>query len=318
MTIDPTNLFVVITVAALAPILADLPRAVRVPVILVEIGLGMVVGPQALGLAHADPLVSELSELGLAALFFLAGMEIDVAELRGHMGRLAMGSWGGSLVLGIGVAVGLWATGLVGAPLLGWLALTTSSLGALFPILSDAGLSGGRMGRNAIAVGAAGELGPIVLLSLVLALASGEAWRTALLLAFAAVVLGVAVVAQRARPARIVRLLETTMHSSGQVAVRLALVVLGGLFVLADKLGLDVILGAFSAGMIVGLVAPTSSRSPFRIKLDGLGYGFLIPIFFVTTGLEFDLDGLFASLANILLVPGVAMLLLVTRGLPVW
>jgi Kef-type K+ transport system membrane component KefB len=234
------------------------------------------------------------------------------------MGRLAMGSWGGSLVLGIGVAVGLWATGLVGAPLLGGLALTTTSLGALVPILSDAGLSGGRMGRNAIAVGAAGELGPIVLLSLVLALASGEAWRTALLLAFAAVVLGVAVVAQRARPARIVRLLETTMHSSGQVAVRLALVVLGGLFVLADKLGLDVILGAFSAGMIVGLVAPTSSRSPFRIKLDGLGYGFLIPIFFVTTGLEFDLDGLFASLANILLVPGVAALLLVTRGLPVW
>jgi Kef-type K+ transport system membrane component KefB len=316
--VQPTNLLVVVAVAALAPVVADLSRGLRVPVIVVEIALGIVVGPQLLDLAHVDGLIGPLSELGLATLFFLAGMEIDLVELRGRTGALAFGGWALSLALGLGAGIALWAAGLIGAPMLVALALTTTSLGALVPILGDAGLAGAPLGRHAIAVGAAGELCPIVGLSLALALATGQIWRTGLLLVFAAVVVGAGLVARRVRPARILRVMETTMHSSGQAAVRLAIVLLAALFVLADKLGLDVILGAFSAGIVVGLVVDEPDAGPFTTKLAGLGYGFLIPIFFIATGLRFDLDGLVSDVANILLVPVVALLLLAVRGLPVW
>jgi Kef-type K+ transport system membrane component KefB/uncharacterized protein with GYD domain len=316
--VHPANLLVVFAAAALAPILVDLPRRVRVPVILAEIALGIIVGPHLLHLARVDDLVDSLAELGLATLFFLAGLEIDVAELRGRPGVLAVRGWTLSLALGLAAAAVLWGTKLIGAPVLVGLALTTTSLGALVPILGDAGLAGGALGRHAIAVGAAGELGPIVGLSIILALASGEPWRTGLLILFAAVVIGVAHIGTRLRPPRILRLVEATMHSSGQMAVRLSILLLAGLFVLADELGLDVILGAFLAGMVVAVVTRGVASREFRTKLDGIGYGFLVPVFFVTTGLRFDADGLISDAANVVLVPGFALLFLLARGLPVW
>jgi Kef-type K+ transport system membrane component KefB len=316
--IQPTNLLVVFAAAALAPVLVDLPRRVRVPVILAEVALGIVVGPQVLDLARVDDLVGSLAELGLATLFFLAGLEIDLAELRGRAGVLAVGGWTLSLAIALAAAAGLWGAKLIGAPVLVGLALTSTSLGALVPILGDAGLAQGRLGRHAIAVGAAGELGPIIGLSVVLALASGEPWRTALLFVFAAVVVGAAHLGIRVRPPRILRLVRVTMHSSGQMAVRLSILLLAGLFVLADELGLDVILGAFSAGMVVAVVTRGTASAEYTMKLDAIGYGFLVPVFFVTTGLRFDLDGLVSDAANIVLVPGFALLFLIVRGLPVW
>jgi Kef-type K+ transport system membrane component KefB len=226
--------------------------------------------------------------------------------------------WTLSLAIALAAAAGLWGAKFIGAPVLVGLALTSTSLGALVPILGDAGLAQGRLGRHAIAVGAAGELGPIVGLSVVLALASGEPWRTALLFVFAAVVVGAAHLGIRVRPPRILRLVRVTMHSSGQMAVRLSILLLAGLFVLADGLGLDVILGAFSAGMVVAVVTRGTASAEYTMKLDAIGYGFLVPVFFVTTGLRFDLDGLVSDAANIVLVPGFALLFLIVRGLPVW
>jgi Kef-type K+ transport system membrane component KefB len=248
----------------------------------------------------------------------MAGMEIDPDNMRGRPAALAARGWLVSLALGVGVAALLWAAGSIGAPALVGLALTTTALGALVPILRDAELTEHRVGRLVLAGGAAGEFGPIVALSIVLAVASGEPWRTVLLVVFAVVAIGAGLLATRARPARIVRLVEATMHSSGQLALRLALLMLGVLVVLAGSLGLDIVLGAFTAGFIVGLVARGEESHAFHVKLDAVGYGFLIPIFFISTGLGFDLDALTGSVTTLVLVPAFAALFLLVRGLPAW
>jgi Kef-type K+ transport system membrane component KefB len=315
--ISRETLLVVLAVAALAPLLADLPAHVRVPVIVTEIIAGIVVGPQVLDLAQPDAVLDTLSDFGLAFLFFMAGMEIDPANMRGRPATLAARGWLASLTLGMGVAFVLWTTGAVGAPVLVGLALTTTALGALVPILKDAKLAEHRVGRLVLAGGAAGEFGPIVALSIILAIASGEPWRTVLLVVFAVIAVGAGLLATRARPERIVRLVAATMHSSGQFALRLALLLLGGLVVLAGSLGLDVVLGAFAAGFIVGLVARGEDARAFHVKLDAVGYGFLIPIFFISTGLGFDLDAL-GNATTLLLVPAFAALFLLVRGVPAW
>ncbi len=147
---------------------------------------------------------------------------------------------------------------------------------------------------------------------------SGDPWRTLLLLVFAAVAVAAGALAMRARPPRMVRLVEATMHSSGQLAVRLAVLLLGTLFLLAGSLGLDVVLGAFSAGLITGLVARGEEAHAFHVKLEGIGYGFFMPIFFIATGIEFDLDALLGSATALALVPVFALLFMVARGAPVW
>jgi Kef-type K+ transport system membrane component KefB len=316
--LERDSLLVVLAVAAFAPVLADLPARLRVPVVVAEILLGIVVGPQLLGLTEKDALIDVLSEFGLAFLFFLAGMEIDLERIRGRQGALAAGAWAVSLVLAVLVAGCLWALDLVAGPLLVALALCTTALGALVPILKDAGLAGTPVGSRALATGAAGEFGPVVALSVVLAFESGEPWRTLLLVVFAVVALATGWVALRVRPDRIVRLVEATMESSGQLALRLSIVVLAGLVVLADDLGLDVVLGGFAAGLIVGNVARGEASLVFRGKLEGIGFGFLIPIFFIATGLGFDVDAFLEDAGSIALVPAFALVFLLVRGLPTW
>jgi Kef-type K+ transport system membrane component KefB len=313
--ISRSNLLIVALVAVLAPILADTIR-IKFPVVVAEILLGILIGPEVLGWVHTDVLLSELSDIGLAFLFFMAGMEIDFDRIRGAPARLAVTGWAISLALGPLIAALLWALGGIGAPLLVGLALTTTALGTLLPIVRDAGLLEERLGPYVLGVGSAGELGPIVAMSIGLALASGEPWRTALLFAFAAVVVVIAAVAVRAQPPRLVRLVEATMHTSGQLAIRLAMLVLIALYVLAAELGLDVILGAFTAGVVVGLVTRGKDAEVFHIKLDAIGFGFFIPIFFVQTGMEFDMDALFGDPSSLLLVPAFAALFLLVRGLP--
>jgi len=316
--VDRETLLIVLAVAALAPLIADLPVRVRVPIVVAELVLGIVVGPDVLDLAKPGPMLNVFKELGLAFLFFLAGMEIEFERVRGTPAKLAVRGWGLSLVIGLAAGGLLYAVGLVGTPVLVGLAMTTTALGAMVPILKDSGLVEEPFGRYALAAGAMGELGPIVSLSVILAFLSGDLWRTLLLVVFAVVAVAAGALAMRARPPRVVRLVEVTMHSSGQFAVRLAVLLLGGLFLLAGSLGLDVVLGAFAAGLITGLVASGAQAEAFHVKLEGIGYGFLIPIFFIATGIEFDLDALLGSATAIALVPVFAVLFIVARGTPVW
>ncbi len=231
--------------------------------------------------------------------------------------RLGIAGWGVSVGLGLATALALWAAGLIDAPILVALALSTTALGTLMPMLRDAGVLDERFGRFVVGAGAVGEFGPVVAVSVVLAVEAGEAWRSVLLFAFAGVAVAATFLALRARPARVVRLVETTMGTSGQLAVRLTMVLIVGLVVVAAEFGLDVILGAFAAGIIVGIVLRGSAESSlFEAKLDAVGFGFLVPVFFIATGMDYDHDALIDRPSALALVPGFAILFLVCRGLP--
>jgi Kef-type K+ transport system membrane component KefB len=316
LEVDHADILVVIAVAVLAPVLADASKRARVPIVVAEIFLGIIVGPQVLGLADTDSFIESLSTFGLAFLFFLAGIEIDFERIRGAPARDGAAGWLVSLALGLLIALVLHLTGAVHATILVGLALTTTTLGTLMPILRDSGILDQRFGNYVVGAGAVGEFGPLICVSVILAFDADEPLRALLLFVFAAIIVVATLFALRARPGRVVRLLETTMGTSGQLAVRLSLLLVVALAALASEFGLDVILGAFAAGIVVGIVIRGTDASEFLGKLDAVGYGFLIPVFFIATGMDYDLDALFSDAASLLLVPGFALAFLLCRGLP--
>ena len=197
----------------------------------------------------------------------------------------------------------LQATGFVLSTLLIGVALSTTAIGTLMPVLRDAGELDTPLGPFTLAAGVAGEFGPILAISLLLSQAAGPGVNAMLLIAFAVVTVGLGVLALRARPGRVVRTIERTMDSSGPFAVRLAILIPMGLLYLTSRFGLDVVLGAFAAGIVVGLVTKSEAAEPVRVKLEGIGFGFLIPIFFVVSGVSFDLPALFSSVSSVMRLP---------------
>jgi Kef-type K+ transport system membrane component KefB len=310
-----SSLLVIASVAVLAPIAADYLPRVRVPVVVLELVLGIVVGPQALGLASLGGIVTTLSTFGLAFLFFLAGLEIDFHRVRGRPLELAALGWLVSAALGFGLAAILQAEGRVISTLVVGLCLITTSLGTLVPILKDRGLLETLFGTCVIAVGTVGEFGPILLVSLLLGV--DRAGKAALLLSvFTAIAFAAALLALRWRPTRIMRLIERTMRESAQLAVRLAWLLLILLLYVTSRFSLDVILGAFAAGLVVGLVTHGPEGEPLRARLDAIGFGIFVPIFFVTSGMSLDVDALFNSSSTVLRLPVFLALFLLIRGLP--
>jgi Kef-type K+ transport system membrane component KefB len=310
------SLVVVLVAAALAPLIVDLPKRVRVPAVVAEITLGILVGPQVLGFAEPEGVVEFLSDVGLAFLFFVGGMEIDFLRIRGAPARLAAGGWLLSIALAMGAAMTLQAIGFVLSAVLVGVALSTTAIGTLMPILRDAGELESPLGPYVIAAGVAGEFCPLILTALVLTGGRQPGVAFVLLLAFAVVSALTAFLALRARPPRFVAALHSTMTTSGQLAVRLALVVLFALVLLASEFGFDIVLGAFAAGLIVGLIPKSEEAEEFRTRLEGIGFGFVIPIFFVATGMRFDLAALFDSPTNLLRLPVFLGLFLLVRGAP--
>jgi Kef-type K+ transport system membrane component KefB len=313
---DLATLVIIGIVAVLAPIIADIPRRARIATVVVEILLGIIIGPQVLDLAEPDEFVDFLANLGLAALFFLAGREVDLRRIAGTPLRLAGAGWLIGLVLGVAVGFGLEVAGVVSDPEIVGIALATTALGVLVPILRDAGLTATRFGTIVLAIGAIGELGPIVILSVFLA-TDNDLASAILLFVFAAIAIGTALGAVRLHPRRISRLINDTMHASGQLAVRICMLLLLALVFLAVELGQDLILGAFAAGLVLGYVTRDApALDELWPKLDAIGYGLLIPFFFIRSGMTFDLDGLLESPASVAELPLFLALFLVVRGLP--
>jgi Kef-type K+ transport system membrane component KefB len=311
------SLLLIFTIAAVAPLLCEWVPWVRLPLVVAEIGLGILVGPQGLKWAAAGPTIEVLANFGLAFLFFLAGFEIDFPAIRGRPLLLAALGWLASLAVCLAVGRGLQACGLVDSGLIVGAALATTALGTLMPILRDARELPTRFGAYAVASGAMGEFGPIVLIALVLSPGEGERGMSlAFMLFFTAIIVAGAYVALRFRPPRVVLLLQEKMHTSAQLPVRLAVLVLACLVILARNLGLDAILGAMAAGIVVALASPGKHGEELRHKLEGIGFGFFVPIFFVTTGLRYDLHALLSSRLALLQLPMFLGLFLVVRGLP--
>jgi Kef-type K+ transport system membrane component KefB len=316
----PGSLVLVLAAAVLAPLLADAAgRWVRVPQVVFEIALGILLGPDVLGWAHHDQVLGTLSDLGLSMLIFLAGYEIDFAAVRGPTLRRAGAAWLVSLAVAVAVAFGISGGKPSGAFVIGT-ALVSTSLGTVLPILKDGGELGGRFGTVVSAFGAVGEFGPIVAVALLL---SGRGpGRSAVVLAAFGVITALAVLwALRPRRPWFSRLVDQTLHSSGQFAVRFVMLLLAGMLALASSFGLDVLLGAFAAGVLTRLVlhgAAPESREEVLGKVEGMGFGFLVPLFYVETGVGFDLRALLHGGGALLMVPGFLLLFVLLRGGPVW
>jgi len=309
------SLFIIVVVAALAPLITEACRRF-LPVVVAEILLGILIGPEVLEFAETGGLVTFMSTLGLILLFFLAGLEIDFERIRGT--PLKLGAWGWALSAALALSFGavLQASGVIISDLLIGIALCTTAIGTLMPILRDSGELATPFGPFVLAAGAAGEFGPLVLMSILLTTGDSPVEVVLLLVFFLVVSVAAAGLALRARPARVIVTIERTMRTSAQLALRLSLAVLFGLAYLAYELGFDVILGAFAAGLVVGLVTKGEEAEEVRLKFEGIGFGFLVPIFFIVSGMNFDLDALFSSASAILRLPFFLVMFLIVRGLP--
>ena len=289
------NLLIVVAVAFAAPLLLGFFPSVKLPSVVVEIIAGIVIGPSVLGIVHADEAISVLALLGLAFLLFLAGLEIEFDKLRGQVLRLTLMGFAISFAIAVVVALGLKAAGLIETPLLIAIILCATSLGVLIPVLKDAGEISSTFGQLIVAAGTIADFGAVILLSIFF---SGEGGVGSTLLLIGSLVLLAGVVfiavksAERSSLLRqdLVRLQDTT----AQIRVRGAMVLLVGFAAIADSLGLESILGAFMAGAILSLLDQDEAMThpEFRRKLEAIGFGVFIPVFFVTSGVNYDLNAL--------------------------
>jgi Kef-type K+ transport system membrane component KefB len=313
--VTPGTFLAIIAAAAIAGTFSALAsgRGVLVPVVVVELLLGVVLGPKVLGL-HVDQFVQFFSDLGLGMLFFFAGYEIDVQRIMGRPLRLAVLGWAMSLALAYAIGGALAAAGIVLSLLYTGSALATTAIGTLIPILSDTGELKTRFGTYLLAAGAVGELGPILLLTLILSTES-TLHNALILVAFVGLAVGVAVFAVRFSE-RTLPLFERTLESSSQLAVRWIVVLVFALALLASELGLDLLLGGFAAGLITRQVLKTREIPAFDSKLNAVAFGVFVPFFFVVSGMKLDIDALFASVESVMKMVLFFGLFLVVRGTP--
>jgi Kef-type K+ transport system membrane component KefB len=313
--IDETSLLVIVTTAAVAGILVMIasPKLV-IPVVVLELLLGIIIGPQVADLAHLDPTTAFLGNLGLGMLFFFAGYEIDFPRIEGKPLEFGILGWVISLALAYGLGGGLAAAGLVLSYLYTGSAMATTAIGTLIPILKDADEIETRFGTYLLAAGAMGEFGPILLVTLILT-TTNPLHSAVILILFVLLAVFTGILAVRSAwkgwP-----LVERTFETSSQLAVRLAVLLVFGLVALAASLGLDLLLGGFVAGMITRIALRGREVTIFDSKLTAVGYGLLIPFYFVTSGMAFNATALVSSTTAMLKLPMFLALFLIVRGTP--
>src|SRR5918998_64330 len=318
--ISLTGVLVVAAIAFTVPLVLGLAPTLRLPSVVLEIVAGIVIGPAILGLVEKDLPLQVLALLGLAFLLFLAGLEIDLNRLRGAWRRRPAAGFVISLAVALGISLGLYAAGLIRAPLLVAIILSSTSLGIVIPVLADAGQSRTTLGQLIIAGSSIADFGAILLLSLFFSEDSGGVGSTLLLIGgfvVLIVALGLAL-AEVEHSSRLSSALTRLQDSSAQIRIRGAFLLLIGLVVIAQGFGLEVILGAFFAGAVLRLLDRDAMmmHTGFHTKLQAVGFGVFIPFFFVTSGMQLDVRALFTGGAALALVPAFLIPLLLTRGLP--
>jgi Kef-type K+ transport system membrane component KefB len=313
------GLLLVVAVAFAAPFLLGLAPRLRLPSVVVEIVAGIVIGPSVLGWVEIDDPIAVLSLIGLAFLLFLAGLEIEFEHLRGRVLKLAFGGWIVSFAVAVVVGLVLQAGGLVDSPLLVAIILAATSLGIIVPVLKDAGEIATPFGQLVVAGATIADFGGIILLSLLFTGEGGVGSTVVLLGGLFGVGAAVAFAVRGAeRSKAVMRDLVRLQDTTAQIRVRGAWLLMIGFVALAETFGLEVILGAFAAGAILTLVDRDAfmTHPQFRRKLDAVGFGVFIPVFFVASGVRFDLDALLDDPANLAMVPAFLAALFLVRGLP--
>lgn len=315
ITINPEGFLIIFVAAAVAGTFSSVVRfgTIVVPAVVIELFLGVLIGPHVAGLS-TDPFIKFFADLGLGLLFYFAGYEIDIPRIMGQPLALGIAGWLLSLAIGYALGGALAAAGVVLSLLYTGSALATTAIGTLIPILRDAGELRTKMGTYLLAAGAVGEFGPVVLLTLILS-AQSTLHDALILLAFVAVVVLVAIFALRSSE-RTLPLFERTLETSSQVAVRWILVLVFALALLAYRLGLDLLLGGFAAGMITRGLLKERELPAFDSKLTAVGFGVFVPFFFVVSGMKLDVSALFASPSGVEKLAVFFALFFVVRGTP--
>ena len=316
IAVDAESFLIIVVVSAVAGTIAAIAagRNLLIPAVVAELVLGILIGPELLDLAKVDEFTQFFSNLGLGMLFFFAGYEIDVRRIRGQPLRLAAIGWGLSLALAYGVGGILAAAGIVLSLVYTGSAMATTAIGTLIPILRDSGELKTRFGTFLLAAGAVGEFGPIMLLTL--ALSSQAPLHEALILAgFVTLAVVIALLAVRSS-SRSIPLFEATLEKSSQLGVRWIVVLIFALVLIANDLGLDLLLGGFAAGLIAREMMRERDVEVFDSKLTAVAFGFFVPFFFVVSGMALDVASLFTSVGALLKLPLFLALFLLIRGLP--
>ena len=320
-TVHFTNLLIVVAAGFLAPLALGFFPRVRLPSIVLELVLGIAIGPSVLGWVEPDLAVSILALVGLAFLLFLSGLEIDFERLRGRILRLTLIGFAVSFGIAIVLGLGLKAGGFVKSPLFVAIVLVASSVGVLVPVLKDSGDISSSFGQLVIAAASIAEFGSIVLLSLFFSGkgSTSTAGTLILLVGFGLVVLLVGLaIAGVEHSLSLDRVLRRLQDTTAEIRVRAAFVLLIGFTALADTVGFETILGAFAAGALLSLIDRDKAMThpELRVKLEAVGFGVFIPVFFVASGVRFDLDALFASASTVARVPLFLLAIYLARGLP--
>jgi Kef-type K+ transport system membrane component KefB len=315
-----TSLAVVAATAFIAPLAIGVVPMLRLPNVVVEIVLGIIIGPSVLGWADADEPVQIMALIGLSFLLLIAGLEVDYDRFRGRLLEVTGLGFVLSIALGFVVGLGLDAAGLVSSPLLIAIMFSATGLGIVIAVLKDGGQVETSFGQLVIAGSSIAEVGTIVLLTLFFSGESNSIGAKIVLLGLFGL-LCVAVVLAVTRLEHSMRVMETLLRlqdTTAQIRVRGAFLLLSVFVVLASKFGLEAILGAFLAGAILKFVDRDQAMThpQFRQKLDAVGFGVFIPFFFVTSGIRYDAGALFGSASTLARVPLFLAILLAVRGLP--
>lgn len=311
LSVELSSLLVIMLVAVIVPMAIRFLR-IRLAEVVLLIIAGILIGPEVLDLVTVDPAIGLLNELGLGFLFFLAGLELETSVLKGRAGRLAGISWGVSLLIAIVVSLTLTALGVVEEPVGFSIVLTSTAMGTLLPVLRDNGDLTTPFGRLFMGAGAWGEFGPIVAISVFLGTRSAFAALLSLA-AFSLVAMLIAFIPQRIHNERVRSYLVLSHHTSSQTVVRITMLLLIALLTLASDFGLDIVMGAFIGGVILRRFLPEGEESVLQSKIEAMGFGFFIPVFFILSGVALDIRSIIENPWPML---AVFAMLIVIRGLP--
>jgi len=317
-------LLLVLLLAFAVPLL--LSRLRVFPVVVGEILAGVIIGRSGLGLVEANPTLDIFSNIGLSFLMFLAGMEIDFSRLfpgkngngsNKNLAGLALQAYLLTFLLALGSGFLLNRLGLPGDPWLLAFILSATSLGVLLPIMKERKLAATEAGVLIFLTAVLADFATVLLLTVYLLTRNNglslQVFSFGLLfVAFALVYLvGGKIIHQPA----VRRLIEELSHATVQIKVRGAIAILMAFVALAGALGVELILGAFLAGMVISLIK-TPQDADLVHKLEAFGFGFFIPVFFIQVGAELDLRSLFESPESLLLLAVLLGLSLLVKGLP--
>jgi len=340
-----TPLLIVISLAFLVPLLLTRFERLRLPIVVGEILAGIVIGSSGFGwVTHEDQLLTLLAEFGFVFLMFLAGMEIDFANLnielpgvaraggtrtdlsssqereRRAFGPLSISLMGFILTLSLSAIVGfaLLRIGLVSSPWMMALIMSTTSLGVVMPVLKEQELIRGRFGQTILIAALVADFATMILITVVIATISHGLTLDILLISLLFVVffllyrLGI-VSLNRFDSLR--RTLEDLSHTTARIKIRGAFTVMLLFVVLAEVLGAEIILGAFIAGAMLSLLSTREDLEAMH-QLEAVGFGFFIPIFFIMVGVNFNLGALIGSTDALILLPFLVLAAFLVKLLP--